>query len=98
MEFFRRMLALSLKGVAILIGVFGVLYTIAISISVVYDAVGLIGTVFAMLVAPIVFVLVPWYFVFSQGIWFPLIMTYGTIPLAGGLFYLAELIKDPRRD
>jgi hypothetical protein len=96
MGFFRRMLALSLKGVAILIGVFGVLYTIAISFSVVYDAVGLIGTVFAMFLAPIVFVLVPWYFVFSQGIWFPLIITYGTIPLAGGLFYLAESIKAPR--
>lgn len=96
MNFLRGALALTLKAIAILIGLLGVLYTIDISVSVVYETVGLLGTIFAFFLAPIVFALVPWYFLFSQGSWFPLIITYGTIPLAFSLFYLAESIKERR--
>ena len=62
--------------------VFGI-WGFFLSLAIVHQSVGFWGFVIAFLALPITFVAAPWYALFHYGTWFPLMVNYGGLVLAG---------------
>ncbi len=75
----------------IIFAIFG-LWSFIIDLTIVYQAAGFWGFIIAFTVFPITFVAAPWYALFIQGNWFPLVIGYGGGIVAAILFYIGSAI------
>lgn len=82
------------KAPGAVIYIIGGLWGLFLCLSIVYHVGGIILTAVALILAPVVLYLAPFYAGFWQGDWFPLILIYGTGVVACGLFWVGAIIDD----
>ncbi|MCS6943923.1 MAG: hypothetical protein RMK97_00645 [Sutterellaceae bacterium] len=84
-----------LLGIAV--AVVGGLWSLILSMGIVYGKLGLFWTLVGVLFFPVTFLVAPWYAALAEGNWQPLLIGYGSA-IAGGLLSAigARRIDGPR--
>lgn len=59
--------------------VFG-LWGLYVNLSIIYNVAGYLGIIIGFLMAPITFIVIPFYALFKLDIWFPMFITFGGTP------------------
>ena len=74
------------------------LWGLVISSGIVIDHFGFIGFIISFVVAPITIMLAPWYELFANSNWFPLLIIYGGFAVGSILYTVGNAIDaDPYR-
>ena len=65
-----------------------------LSVGIIHDKFGLLGTVISLLVFPFTLYLAPWWAGFADGNWQPLFVTYGTTGISYSLILIGSLLNE----
>jgi len=89
----RTLIGNFFKGISVIILLVSGLWSFMIELYIINLVWGLIGLIVGFFIAPVTFLLAPWYVLFAWGNWNPLILGYGGIIVYLILNSVGKLIK-----
>ena len=87
-----KTLSLLFAGLAFAVWAITGLWGSWLCLVIIWKAAGFWGAAAAVILFPITFAIAPFYAGFANGEWFPAILNYGGVAVAGALYLLAHLI------